>query len=72
MAIADHHRTGQARRPPVYPRHADDVYDVLSYLAAGMTVDEILDDFPYLAREDIQACLAFAAEREGRMLVAVE
>jgi hypothetical protein len=38
------------------------VYDVLSYLAAGMTVAEILDDFPYLTPEDIQACFAFAAE----------
>jgi uncharacterized protein (DUF433 family) len=47
------------------------VYDVLSYLAAGMTVPEILDDFPYLTPEDIQACLAFAAERERSMLVAV-
>jgi uncharacterized protein (DUF433 family) len=48
------------------------VYDVLSYLAAGMTVAEILADFPYLTQEDIQACFAFAAERERRMLVAVE
>ena len=47
------------------------VYDVLSYLAAGMTHAEILDDFPYLTAEDIQACLAFAAERERSMLVAV-
>ncbi len=47
------------------------VYDVLSYLAAGMSVPEILDDFPYLTSEDIQACLAFAAERERSMLVAV-
>ena len=47
------------------------VYDVLSYLAAGMTVAEILDDFPYLTPEDIQACFAFAAERERNMLVAV-
>jgi uncharacterized protein (DUF433 family) len=47
------------------------VYDVLSYLAAGMTVDEVLDDFPYLTPEDIQACFAFAAERERSMLVAV-
>ena len=47
------------------------VYDVLSYLAAGMTQAEILDDFPYLTAEDIQACLAFAAERERSMLVAV-
>ena len=48
------------------------VYDVLSYLASGMTVAEILDDFPYLTQEDIQACFAFAAERERSMLVAVE
>jgi uncharacterized protein (DUF433 family) len=47
------------------------VYDVLSYLAAGMTPDEVLADFPYLTAEDIRACLAFAAERERRMLVAV-
>lgn len=47
------------------------VYDVLSYLAAGMTTAEVLDDFPYLTAEDVQACLAFAAERERRMLVAV-
>jgi uncharacterized protein (DUF433 family) len=47
------------------------VYDVLSYLAAGMTSAEVLDDFPYLTPEDIQACLAFAAERERSMLVAV-
>ena len=47
------------------------VYDVLSYLAAGMTAAEVLDDFPYLTAEDIQACLAFAAERERTMLVTV-
>ena len=47
------------------------VYDVLSYLAAGMTVAEVLDDFPYLTPEDIQACFAFAAERERSMRVAV-
>lgn len=47
------------------------VYDVLSYLAAGMTVAEVLDDFPYLTPEDIQACFAFAAERERSMLVTV-
>ena len=47
------------------------VYDVLSYLAAGMTVDEVLNDFPYLTAEDIQACLAYAAERERSMLVSV-
>lgn len=47
------------------------VYDVLSYLAAGMTVAEILVDFPYLTHDDIQACYAFAAERERSMLVTV-
>ena len=43
------------------------VGDVLSYLASGMKEDEILADFPQLTREDIRACLAFAAERERRM-----
>jgi uncharacterized protein (DUF433 family) len=47
------------------------VYDVLSYLAAGMTVDEVLSDFPYLTLDDIQACFAFAAERERTMQLAV-
>ena len=47
------------------------VYDVLSYLAAGMSNAEILDDFPYLTAEDLRACLAFAAERERGMLVSV-
>jgi uncharacterized protein (DUF433 family) len=45
------------------------VYDVLSYLAAGMSHQQILDDFPYLTGEDIQACLAYAADRERRVLV---
>jgi len=43
------------------------VGDVLTYLAAGIKEDEILADFPQLTREDIRACLAFAAERERRM-----
>ena len=47
------------------------VHDVLSYLAAGMTSEQILDDFPYLTADDIQACLAYAAERERRLMVAV-
>ncbi len=46
------------------------VYDVLGYLASGMTQEEILADFPYLTREDIQACLAYAADREHMQLVA--
>jgi uncharacterized protein (DUF433 family) len=44
------------------------VYDVLDYLASGMTVDEVLADFPDLNAEDIRACLAFAADRERRMM----
>ena len=44
------------------------VYDVLEYLASGMTEAEILVDFPDLEREDIRAVLAFAAERERRLV----
>jgi len=40
------------------------VADVLSYLASGMSYEEILEDFPELTRNDIRACLAFAADRE--------
>lgn len=39
------------------------VYDALSYLAAGMSIEEILSDFPELTREDIFACLSYAADR---------
>lgn len=46
------------------------VYDVLSYLAAGMTPEEILSDFPYLTARDIQACLSYAADRERQTIVA--
>lgn len=44
------------------------VYDVLGYLAAGMTHREVLDEFPYLREEDIFACLAYVADRERSML----
>jgi uncharacterized protein (DUF433 family) len=44
------------------------VSDVLEYLASGMSEDEILAQFPVLEREDIKACLAFAAERERRLM----
>ena len=40
------------------------VHDVLSYLAAGMSAEEILADFPYLTSQDIRACLSYAADRE--------
>ena len=45
------------------------VYDVLSYLASGMTYEEILEDFPYLTKEDILACLSYAADRERQTLI---
>jgi len=44
------------------------VDDVLSYLAAGMTEEEILADFPYLEHDDFRAVYAFAADRERRLL----
>jgi len=44
------------------------VYDVLDYLASGMTEAEILADFPDLAAKDLRACIAFAADRERRLL----
>lgn len=44
------------------------VYDVLSYLAAGMSQEEVLADFPYLTQEDILACLSYAADREQKIL----
>ena len=44
------------------------VTDVLEYLASGMTPEQIVDDFPDLTLEDIRACLAFAADRERRLV----
>jgi uncharacterized protein (DUF433 family) len=46
------------------------VYDVLSYLAAGMSVREVLDDFPSRTEEDIRACLAYPADREHQTTLA--
>src|ERR1700731_478087 len=46
------------------------VQDVFEYLAGGMTEDQILEDFPELTREDINACFAFAADRERKLFVA--
>jgi uncharacterized protein (DUF433 family) len=43
------------------------VYDILEYLAGGMTEADILADFPSLRAEHIRACLAFAAQRERRL-----
>jgi uncharacterized protein (DUF433 family) len=46
------------------------VSDVLGWLAVGMTHSQILADYPELTEEDIRACLAFAADRERRVLTA--
>jgi len=45
------------------------VYDVLGWLADGMTIAEIIDDFPELEKADIQACLAYAADRERHAVI---
>ena len=45
------------------------VYDVLSNLAAGMSHQEILTDFPYLTESDILACLSYAGDRERHLMV---
>ena len=46
------------------------VYDVLSWLASGMTNDEIIKDFPELTNEDIIACLSYAADKEHKIKIA--
>lgn len=48
------------------------VYEVLDYLASGMTQEEILRDFPDLTTDDIKACLAFAADRERKLVTTSE
>jgi uncharacterized protein (DUF433 family) len=47
------------------------VSDVLGWLAAGMSHDEIIEDFPEITEEDIRACLGYAADRERRVLTAL-
>ena len=44
------------------------VYEVLEYLASDMTEAQILEDFPDLTRDDLKACIAFAADRERRLI----
>lgn len=44
------------------------MHDVLDYLASGMTAEEIVEDFPDLTVMDVRACLAFAADRERRLM----
>lgn len=65
ISINPHIRSGK----PIIRGLRITVYDVLSYLAAGMTTAEILHDFPELTEEDIHACLAYAADREQSVSV---
>lgn len=46
------------------------VYDILNLLAHGQTTQEIIEDFPELKEEQIQACLAYAADKESRLRIA--
>ena len=45
------------------------IYDIFEYLASGMTVAEVLDDFPELTETDIRACFAYAADKEKSQMV---
>ncbi len=55
---------------PVIKGSRVSVYDVLGWLASGMSIEQILSDFPELKEVEIRACLAFAADREHRMRIA--
>lgn len=67
----DHHRItlepGKRSGKPCIRGLRITVYDVLAQLASGVSNAEILEDFPELEEADIQACLAFAADREHRV-----
>jgi len=60
-------RDGVRGRKPCFVGTRITVYDVLEYLASGMTADEIIADFPELDDRHIRAALAFAASRERRL-----
>ena len=47
------------------------VYDVLGWLAADMTIEQILEDFPHITRQQVLACLAFAADRDRNVKVLI-
>ncbi|WP_299285088.1 DUF433 domain-containing protein [uncultured Mucilaginibacter sp.] len=55
---------------PVVKNTRISVYDVLNWLASGLTIQEILEDFPQLKENDIYACLAYAADRERKVRIA--
>ena len=61
---------GKRGGKPCIRRMRNTVYDVLGWLASGMSNEEILSDYPELCREDIQAALAFAADREHHLVAA--
>jgi uncharacterized protein (DUF433 family) len=58
---------GKRSRQPCIRGHRITVFDIIEYLASGMTFEEILDDFPQLTREDILASLAFVADKNRRI-----
>ena len=70
--LSGHHldRTGQAGRPALYSAHADCGRGCAGWLAAGQTHAQIREDFPELTEDDIRACLAYAADRERRLITA--
>jgi uncharacterized protein (DUF433 family) len=61
---------GKRGGKPCIPGLRITVYEVLEYLASGMSQEEILADFPDLEAEDIKACLTFAADRERKLFTA--
>ena len=63
---------GKRGGKPCIRRMRITVYDVLGWLAAGMSHEEIIEDFPELTETDIKACLAFAADREHRLVKSVD
>lgn len=55
---------------PVINNTRISVYDVLSWLANGMSMEEIIEDFPELNKDQIKACLAYAADKEHKIKLA--
>ena len=66
--VADEPRILELGRGPTIDGSRITVYDVLDWLADGMSTDEIVSDFPELTPEDIKACIAFAADRERKLV----